>query len=285
MKAIMVPVADRPECAKALKAAFRFAEEHEGNVMGYHVRPHQKEQRQSGGDKRTYAWQEGKSNRQIDLDSKNAERLFATLAEEHQFTIAKKPRYSKSGGLAQWHAVTGDPDHIFSIIGPLSDLIVVSRPRSKRSVKAHAFAHAALTRSARPVLHLPQKNLKTLGQHVLVAWNQSEQASAALMASMPVLRQASRVTLVTSPEKRHLGPSIKHVQHYLKFNGVQSTVERTPAVSAKDEIVQAYSDSGADLLVMGAYSRPKWREHLFGGVTTHILEHTQIPVLMLHSHG
>jgi len=43
MKAIVVPVADRPECAKALTTAFDLAARYSGNVIGYHLRPHRNE--------------------------------------------------------------------------------------------------------------------------------------------------------------------------------------------------------------------------------------------------
>jgi len=46
---------------------------------------------------------------------------------------------------------------LFSIIGPTSDCIVVSRPRLRGSGPARAFLLSALLRSGRPLLVLPQK--------------------------------------------------------------------------------------------------------------------------------
>jgi nucleotide-binding universal stress UspA family protein len=49
---------------------------------------------------------------------------------------------------------------------------------------------------------------------------------------------------------------------------------------------QALLDSahalGADMLVMGAYAHSPLREALFGGATSHMLAHTELPVLMRH---
>jgi nucleotide-binding universal stress UspA family protein len=39
---------------------------------------------------------------------------------------------------------------------------------------------------------------------------------------------------------------------------------------------------GADLLVMGAYTHNFWRELLLGGVTSHMMAHADLPVLMRH---
>ena len=39
-------------------------------------------------------------------------------------------------------------------------------------------------------------------------------------------------------------------------------------------------DFGADLLCMGAYSHSRLRQLILGGVTRHVLENAEIPVLM-----
>ena len=39
---------------------------------------------------------------------------------------------------------------------------------------------------------------------------------------------------------------------------------------------------GADLPVMGGYGRSRMRERIFGGVTQHVLDHHDMPVLAAH---
>jgi nucleotide-binding universal stress UspA family protein len=41
-------------------------------------------------------------------------------------------------------------------------------------------------------------------------------------------------------------------------------------------------ETDPDVLVMGAYGHARLREELFGGVTRHILENANVPVLMAH---
>jgi nucleotide-binding universal stress UspA family protein len=41
-------------------------------------------------------------------------------------------------------------------------------------------------------------------------------------------------------------------------------------------------DTGADLLVMGAYGHSRLREALFGGATREMLETCPVPMLMAH---
>ena len=52
-------------------------------------------------------------------------------------------------------------------------------------------------------------------------------------------------------------------------------------VSVGDIILNAASDYGADLLVIGAYGHSRVRE-LVLGVTRHLLRHMTVPVLMSH---
>jgi nucleotide-binding universal stress UspA family protein len=39
---------------------------------------------------------------------------------------------------------------------------------------------------------------------------------------------------------------------------------------------------GADLLLMGAYGQSRRRELVMGGVTQHIIDHADLPVLLTH---
>ncbi len=47
-------------------------------------------------------------------------------------------------------------------------------------------------------------------------------------------------------------------------------------------LLDAARDESADLLVMGAYGHARLREILLGGVTAHVLTHTDIATLLAH---
>jgi nucleotide-binding universal stress UspA family protein len=63
---------------------------------------------------------------------------------------------------------------------------------------------------------------------------------------------------------------------------LRAAAERTRGDKTPSEIERAAHDVGADLLVLGAYSRNRFRELVFGGATEHMLFKTDLPVLMLH---
>ena len=46
-------------------------------------------------------------------------------------------------------------------------------------------------------------------------------------------------------------------------------------------MAQHVRDCGADMLVMGAYTRDRFRRVIFGGVTGEILDQMPVPVLMV----
>lgn len=289
MRAILVPVADRPECANALQSTFDLAKRLDANVTGCHVRPHRDEQTRGGAKVPTVLrhssdWQKGLTEDQVRMDSKAAHDFFMALIERHDFEFTKHARYREGGGLAMWQEMTGSPEKVLAIAGPVSDLLVVSRPRRKASARARSFLLAALMHSGRPVLMLPNKRLRGVGTRVLIAWNQSPEAALAVRAAMGLLLTAEQVTILAAGSENRVGPKSTHLQHYLRQWGVKAERLRTRGAKVEQELEKSYEKTDSNLLIMGAYSRGRWRETVFGGLTEHVLNRTSLPALMLH-HG
>lgn len=271
MRTIMIPVADRPECATALSVSFDLAEQLSADVLGYHLRPHDHEGKRNP-----------KSPHQIALNSKAAGAMFTRVAEHHGLPVRKQRRLHTGQCQAIWREAKGTPNRVFPIIGPLSDLIVVSRPSGKSAKTARAFQLAALLHGCTPVLILPSRKPKQMGKSIVIAWNQSAEASLAVKAAIPLLKVADHVHIVAAGKEDGVGPKSRHVQQYLKHWGIEAGLTNTVGRSSEDELMAVYDELGADLLVMGAYSRPRWRETVFGGFTEFMLNKAKIPAFMLH---
>jgi nucleotide-binding universal stress UspA family protein len=56
----------------------------------------------------------------------------------------------------------------------------------------------------------------------------------------------------------------------------------TNGTNPGEALLTRTTDTGAGLLVMGAYAHSRMREYIFGGATRHVLEHMTVPVLMSH---
>ena len=287
MKVILVPVADRPESRVATNLAFRLADRMGGNVVGAHLRPH-------SDDARAYRSTSIPVFGSADADAlrelsrkgfakslRAAKAMFNECADAAGFSMAKGPRRG-ADHLAVWKEMVGSPSILMEIVGPLSDLTVVSRPTAKAKL-ARSFVLAALMNSTRPVLVLPRRQGRTPGKRVAIAWNQSAEASRTVAACMPLLQAAEQVTIISCGTEGRRGPKARELAGYLKYWNIKADVLRTKGKNEESEMLQTYKDSQSDLLVMGAYSRSRLRELVFGGMTERMLWHSNIPVIMQHT--
>jgi hypothetical protein len=83
-------------------------------------------------------------------------------------------------------------------------------------------------------------------------------------------------------EYQRRGPPVEGILAYLHWHGI--TAEAVPFKPMTKDVgaglLGAARDFGADLLTMGAYSHSRLRQLILGGVTRHVLENAEIPVLM-----
>ena len=175
-----------------------------------------------------------------------------------------------------------------------SDLVVLPLPYGKNATAyADLMVQAALFQGRAPVLIVPAPGLPvaagltTLGQEIVVAWNESAEALSAIRAALPLLRAAKQVTIAIidpssySVERSDPGGALSQM---LARHGVRVEV----AVLAKtlpnvaDVLNRLVRDKAADLLVMGAYGHSRFREAILGGATRDMLERAEVPVLMAH---
>jgi nucleotide-binding universal stress UspA family protein len=49
-----------------------------------------------------------------------------------------------------------------------------------------------------------------------------------------------------------------------------------------EAVLDAARAQGCDLLIKGAFTRNRLRQMIFGGATSYIMEHADLPVLMAH---
>ncbi len=293
MKLIFIPVSDRPECRQALHQAFSLAQTLGASVLGCHIRPHrdvtpapaEMETTEFSGsvikaDSYDQAWEAAISSKATADTPKQAKALFEATAAAFNYSLHKRPQ---SGPGALWTEQVGSPDRIFTILGPMTDMIVVSRPAKAGQSVAKTIMLNAVLHAASPVLVLPQDHSTQAIKRIAIAWNQSTEASQAIKTAMPLIEQAKQANIITHQSGAQLGPQLKHLQTYLTHWGVQSQHVQATGKNDYAAILQAYQTTNSDLLVMGGYSRSRLRQRLFGGVTENMLNDAKIPVLILHT--
>jgi len=285
MRVIFVPVADRPECARALRSAFDIGKALGASIVGCHIRPH----RHSGVtlppeldalSDYDAAWEAAWHGKKTERSDAAARSLFEKVAARHGYRVVRRPRAEPC---AEWIEKVGSPDKIMSIHGPLSDLIVVTRPARSGGTLARVFMMAALLNTGRPVLVLPHAGARSVGRRITVAWNQSSEAARAVAAVMPMLQAAEHVDIAWSGPEVGAGPKSAQLVNYLRFWGVTASRSKLSGANEGQAILGASKKSRADLIVMGAYSHSRLRQRIFGGVTEYMLAKSDIPVCLLHS--
>lgn len=76
------------------------------------------------------------------------------------------------------------------------------------------------------------------------------------------------------------GPSGEELTDHLKRNGINATaasIESDGAAAAGAAALEYANESGADLLVKGAYTHTRLRQMIFGGATREILPMPRYP--------
>jgi nucleotide-binding universal stress UspA family protein len=274
MRVILVPVADRPECARALNTAFELGKRLNASVSGCHIRRHQESDLTLSSEFAAAAWRK-KSTPEAPAA---AETLYKKIAEEHGYELM---RHARAAPGAMWAERVGSPDKVIGIVGPIADLIVVSRPRRANGV-ARVFVDTALLRGSCPVLLLPQTGRTRLGERVCIAWDQGPRVARTVKASIPMLQLATQVTIVTCGPEDRPGPKAAQLKAYLKHWGIKAQHVRTRGRHIETELMDACARTKADLIVSGAYSRQRWYEKVLGGTTEFLIHEARLPVLMQH---
>jgi nucleotide-binding universal stress UspA family protein len=118
----------------------------------------------------------------------------------------------------------------------------------------------------------------------MVCWKDAREPARALTAAMPLVTEAERVVIAAVDEGRASGNDAAAVARELSWHGIRA---ETQTIAADGRPIATLLSSaaaacGADLVVMGGYSRGPLREEIFGGCTRSVLEHAELPVFLLH---
>jgi nucleotide-binding universal stress UspA family protein len=136
--------------------------------------------------------------------------------------------------------------------------------------------------SVKPCLVTPDKFRQI--QHVLIAYDGSEESSKALRAGIalaPVLGAKVTITTVAALGAEDTASETLHKAKQQALEaGVTADVE-TLHGDPEAKILELKESVGADLIVMGAYGHTRIREFILGSTTSHVLRKSDVPVLLV----
>lgn len=221
---------------------------------------------------------------------------FDPLAENARLALSRFEEIASALGVPHdTRLVPDDVDDGLAMLSRFADLVVVSQddPDESTSDRVLRMPDYVVLNSPRPVLVIPRDATPEdgLGRRILLGWDGSREAAAAMGAALPLLRRADAVTvaMLSGPG---LAPAdcAAQQQELLAFLGRHRV---RPAVLVRDCRAEYGGDTGrallamaderaADLLVMGCYGHSRLRELCLGGASRTVLAEARIATLLVH---
>lgn len=169
-----------------------------------------------------------------------------------------------------------------------ADLFIATAPYRDEETRAWDHLVEALIFESGHALLLvpPQFPTRSALESVLVAWSDTAPAARAVSESLPFLKRASKVSLLSieAPTNEDQGFRAVDLAAHLDRHGV-----RVELVTARGDdaevgaiIRKEAAKAAADMIVMGAYGHSRFREWILGGATRDVAELATIPFLLAH---
>ncbi|TDI57323.1 MAG: universal stress protein [Alphaproteobacteria bacterium] len=196
-------------------------------------------------------------------------------------------------GPVEWISPTGHPNDLLAKSARYHDLLLIGQYSNPDRYQRRIRAEELVMNSGKPIMVVPHGyQVRPFSEHAVVAWDGSRPAARALSDAMQILETKERLDVVTVGAPGTEGSQDSFEQHgfgqdvvtYLSRHGINAKqINLSAAREGVGATILGYcSETDPDVLVMGAYGHARLREELFGGVTRHILEHANVPVLMAH---
>ncbi len=187
---------------------------------------------------------------------------------------------------ADWQQSSGFSDFLLRQEAPYTDVTVIGHGAAAYGTSgSRSFCENLLCEIGGPIILIPDEvHSEGLGRRVILAWDASPPAMRTLSLALPVIETSEHTTIlnVTGGAVRMTKSELYRLAERLNRHGVSANVVQLDAPSGRiSELLQSQADVlGADLIVCGAFGHRRVKEHIFGGVTWDLLQHSQIPLFI-----
>ena len=281
MKTILLPYYGQEGTAAAFATALQVAKRYSGYVEGLFVRQLPPIIAGEGitlpGD---YVTQLTEESQKL---AERARQEFREQIEKQNLTFVETACVDVNT-TAGWHEAEGLESQVVGEYGRLFDLIVIGRNADQTQTDWKFTCESALIDSGRPVLIASEQVPDNIGRKILIIWNGSTETARTIALGMEFLINAESIDVVTVEGATVAGPTGEHVVDYLARQGIAASARSVRAEGRSDGecALEEVTRSGADLVFKGAFTHSRLRALIFGSVTTHILNHAKVPILMAH---
>lgn len=288
IKTILVPMDGSDGAARALDTALVVARRFDSHIKAVHVMQQPEEAAPFMFDRLSQKLRETVLHEaEEDARERAAEvrKQFDDFCAANGLTQTSDP--SASGVSVSWVEEFGPISETLVRHARAADAVTMARPAmgaaagKVRRAPVGRHLEELLLRCGRPVVLVPPQWQARRVEHAAIGWNESLEASRALAMTIPWLAQMQKVTVLVS-RKREAGTGL--LLEYLARHGVKASVNwlETKRESVGEAMLATCRREGAELLVVGGFSHSRSRQLLFGGVTQHLLTHSEIVTVMVH---
>lgn len=275
IKHILIHIDSSASCEHRLEAAIQLANQHEAHLSGIYVIPDFPEP--------TYYEAQISVDIIAEIDKEALET--AKFIQRKYVNIASKSGFSLTVDIEKGNLISVLDDY-----ARFTDLLVLGQnyPQDPQ-IMSEALADNLVLEAGTPCLIIPYTSARPFAaKRILVAWNASREAARTVKDAMPILTVADyvEVILVNPPqyEADNINIHGKSVESFLLQHGIKPKLEVKidSKVNTGDAIIARAAETGADIIVMGAYGHSRLREIILGGVTRKLLRQMEIPIFISH---
>ena len=262
-KTIVAILQNECDAARVLDCALPLARQFEAHLIGVHAEAMPVPYTSASGFPDTEFLQVS-----ADLNKERAGKLKAEFTQ----------RTEGSGLSLEWRSLeTFSGDSAISALSSVRAADLVVAGQGEEGGDSTADIGALVYDAGRPVLVVPHSGpMVTSFNRILIAWNGSREAARAAFDALPFIVQAELTEILIIDPPEDLDGSVdagSEIAASLSRHGANVSVAavKSGGASMEDVIQDHLSATGADLLVLGAYSHSWLRRLIFGGVTRSVL--------------
>ncbi|MFC5548753.1 universal stress protein [Massilia aerilata] len=218
---------------------------------------------------------------------------FDPLAENARRALQRFEAIASERGVPHdTRLVADEVDDGLALLSRFADLVVVSQDDLDESLSDHVLRMPdyVILNSPRPVLVIPHgvdAPAADFARRVLLAWDGSREAAAAMAASLPLLGRAESVTVAMLSDRVLTAADCAAQQDellgFLGRHRVRAEALVREHTGDTGRALLALADElQAGLLVMGCYGHSRLRELCLGGARRTVLAEARIPALLAH---
>jgi len=187
----------------------------------------------------------------------------------------------------EWRCATTSPTDYVAQEARAADLVITGSNRDGILLDRLRRLDPSdlVMKAGRPIFLVPPEAEYLKLQNVLVAWKDTREARRAVADALPLLRKAKEVNVLEVVEgdasRSDAQERVKDVAAWLGRHDILAFPKVLHATDEANQIDRIWQ-SGADVVIAGAYGHTRFREWVFGGVTRNLITRSRHCSFLTH---